>query len=425
MKKRLKLMKKLMNKESYICISIDANEQANLQLLCNEIFGENNFIACMPRRTKSSGKTTNKISANHDNILIYCISKENVAIGGLEHSDIGFRYEDEFIDIRGKYKLNQTLDYDSLQYSESLDYPLVIEGRTYYPGSSLENYQTRKLGNHKRADWAWRWSKDLFDFGYKNGFVVVKEKKDGSARIYTKTYLNATIKRIDGGYVIDNVSRTKPLSSLEFTEAAYSNDNAKKDFKKIFNEATFDYPKPVALIENLVRINPCSNITVLDCFAGTGTTAQAVLRLNSDGGKRKFILCTNNENNICRDITYERIKRVIFEENCEASLKYYRIDYVHINEKLYYEYADELLRHVCELVELENGINFADNTHFAIILTDEELASFVANINKFEACRTLYIGHDVLTNGEQEALLKNRHIKVNVIPDYYYQELEG
>ena len=99
------------------------------------------------------------------------------------------------------------------------------------------------------------------------------------------------------------------------------------------------------------------------------------MKLNAeDGGNRRFILCTNNENNICRDVTYERIKRIIDKEGYAASLKYYKVDYVPISERLYYEYADELLCHVRELVELENGINFTGNAEIAIVLTEDELA---------------------------------------------------
>ncbi len=150
------------------------------------------------------------------------------------------------------------------------------------------------------------------------------------------------------------------------------------------------------------------------------------MKLNAeDGGNRKFILCTNNENNICRNVTYERIKRVIEKENYTASLKYYRIDYVPISEQLYYEYADELLCHVRELVELENGVNFIENAEIAIVLTDEELADFIAHPEAFTKCHTLYLGHDILSNGEQEELLKERGIMIHIIPDYYYRELEG
>lgn len=76
-------------------------------------------------------------------------------------------------------------------------------------------------------------------------------------------------------------------------------------------------------------------------------------------------------------------------------------------------------------MELENGINFTGNAKIAIVLTEEELAAFIANADNFKKCRKIYLGHDVLMDGEQESILKERHIKVNIIPDYYYKELEG
>ena len=163
---------------------------------------------------------------------------------------------------------------------------------------------------------------------------------------------------------------------------------------------------------------------ILDPFAGSGTTGHAVMELNKqDGGTRKFILCTNNENNICRDITYERIKRVIDKEGYKQSLKYFKVDLVPITDKLYYEYADELLKYVKQLVELENGINFNGNTEIAILLTEEELDAFALSIP--ESCKTVYLGHDVPPTEEQENLFKKRGITVNIIPDYYYRDLEA
>ena len=130
---------------------------------------------------------------------------------------------------------------------------------------------------------------------------------------------------------------------------------------KLFAEKAFPYPKPVELIKYLIQIGTVNkeDALVLDFFAGSGTTAQALMRMNAqnEGSNRRCILCTNNENNICRDVTYERIKRVIDKEGYAASLKYYKVDYVPISQRMYYEYADELLLHIRELVELENGVN--------------------------------------------------------------------
>ncbi len=326
--KRLLLLRRLLAQSGYLCISIDGNEQAGLKLLCDEIFGEANCVACLPRRTKSSGKTTRSISANHDYLLIYCKNLSKVAIRGLPHVDAGFRYEDEYVAQRGRYKLNQTLDYDSLQYTASLDYPLELDGETFYPGGSYEKYLARKKGDHQRADWAWRWCRELVEFGRENGFLVVRRKPDGCARIYTKTYLNAAIRRGKGGYAVELVTRTKPLSSLEFTAAAYSNDNAKKDLKRMLPDLTFDYPKPVALVRKLLEICPNQNALVLDCFAGTATTGQAVLELNqADGGHRRFLLVNNNQNNICRDAAYPRLQRALALSGAADGLDYLRVEY--------------------------------------------------------------------------------------------------
>ena len=108
-----------------------------------------------------------------------------------------------------------------------------------------------------------------------------------------------------------------------------------------------------------------------------------------------------------------------------ASLKYYKVDYVSISDRLYYEYADELIKHVRELVELENGINFIENSEVAIVLTEEELDKFVSNIDEDSKWGKLYLGHDILMDSKQAQILKDKRITINIIPDYYYKELEG
>ncbi len=197
----------------------------------------------------------------------------------------------------------------------------------------------------------------------------------------------------------------------------------KNELKALFDETPFNFPKPTTLIERLLRIACEKNSTILDFFAGSGTTGHAVMKLNAeDGGNRRFIMCTNNENDICRNVTYERIKRVIDKETYNASLKYYKVDFVPIADRLYYEYADELLLHIRELAELENGISFNGNDQIAILLTEEELDGFAANIPK--GCKTVYLGHEVLPSESQEKLFKKRGITTHTVPYYYYGDLE-
>ena len=286
---RLMLARNLLTDDGVIFISIDDNEVDDLMKIANDAFGKDNFLACFPRVTKKAGKTTDAIAKNHDYILAYSKSASPTLFLP-SHTDEGFRFSDEYEAQRGKYKLNQTLDYDSLQYSASLDYPITVEGETFYPGQSYEKYLDRKNGKHARADWAWRWSKELFDFGYENGFIVIK-KYDGYSRIYTKTYQNCKIAKAASGFTIEYIQRTKAISTLEFVENEYSNDNSKKNLTSLFESSVFDYSKPTALLKTLVQYSSTADDIVMDFFSGSATTAHAVMQLNAeDGGHRKFIM---------------------------------------------------------------------------------------------------------------------------------------
>lgn len=477
MEKRLRIAYSLLSENGLLFVSIDDNEQANLKILLDEIFSENNFIITMPRITKKSGKTTGSFAKNHDYILVYTKQNKNIFVME-EHSDPQFKYEDEWVSERGKYKRNQTLDYDGLDYSATLDYPLTVEGETFYPGGDISAWEERQKGNHRRADWAWRWSKKKFDFGYKNGFVAVKP--DGSSRIYTKTYLNASIEKdASGEFYIKHAKRTKPLSSIGLIENQFSNDNAKKDLKTFGLNDDFDYPKPVELIKRLIKNHYNKNAIILDFFAGSGTTAQAVLELNiEDGGHRRFILCTNNQNNICDEITYKRChdiltsykydknsKTVLLERKIKisdfkdstiseeiaaikseyrgeyprfskeikgsylyvygvtvhekytgipANLKYYRTDFVSRNEEYL---SDALLDHIVEMIQLEYGVKL-DGKNYIMILDDDDADELASHWNEYPDVKALYISKDVLFTTEQNTLFKD--VEVHIIPEYYF-----
>ena len=211
-------------------------------------------------------------------------------------------------------------------------------------------------------------------------------------------------------YEKDRLTTSRFVKAKNFIPSTIAKQES-KELLSLFNRKVFDYPKPLNLMTYLIGIVQKSEATILDFFAGSGTTGHAVMKLNAeDGGNRKFILCTNNENDICRDITYERIKRVINKEGYNASLKYYKIDYIPISDMLYYEYADELLKHIRELVELENGVNFTGNNEIAILLTEDEVVEFISDENKLKSCKKIYLGHDVLLDGNQEYILeKNKN----------------
>lgn len=360
---RLLLSRNLLRDDGVIFISIDDKELNNLMKICNEIFGEDLLLACFPRVTKKAGKTTDAIAKNHDYVLAYSKTKSPL-LYLTSHMDDGFKFSDEYENERGKYKLNQTLDYDSLQYSPSLDYPITIDGETIYPGQSYEKYLERQKGNYARADWAWRWSRELFDFGLKNGFIVVK-KYNSYSRIYTKTYQNCKIVKKGKGFEIEYIQRTKPISTLEFIENEFSNDNSKKDLVSLFGSSVFDYSKPVSLIKKLVEYSTTTDDVVLDFFSGSATTAQAVMQANAeDGNDRRFILvqlaelCSENSNayragykNICEigkqrmRLFANKLKGSSKEMEHDLGFRVFKLDDSNMNDVYYSpaEYSQNLL----------------------------------------------------------------------------------
>lgn len=286
---RLRLARELLRSDGVLYISIDENEAKNIREICDEVFGETNYLGCFPRITKKAGKSSDVIAKNHD--YVYCYAKSDAYLFFLpKHDDEGFNLEDEYVDVRGKYKLNQTLDYDSLSYSASLDYPIEIEGLRLVPGGSEEKHRERLAGQHARADWAWRWSPELFQFGLDNGFIVLK-KSGARPRIYTKTYQGAQIVKDGDGFQIEKIDRTKPISTLSFIENEYSNDNSKKNITALFGASVFDYSKPVSLLKSFIELTTSDGDIVMDFFSGSATLAEALYLSNYEQHKhRSFIL---------------------------------------------------------------------------------------------------------------------------------------
>lgn len=421
MKVRLCYANKLLSNKGIIFISIDDNEQAQIKLLCNSIFGETSFVAVMPRRTINSGKhDSNAITVSHDYILIYSKLGKSVRFKqkskSLEEKDKLYPYQDEYIEKRGRYYITQ-LNKNSIQYSDSLNYAITApDGSELWPGEGFEDKK-----------WVWRWSKAKLEWGIKNGFIVFKKnRKTESYKVYTKSY---ELMDKDG----NPIERTNPNTSLDFSSNEYTNFNATPELEKIMGDKKlFDYPKPILLIKSLLSLVNSSDYSILDFFAGSGTTGHAVMELNKqDGGNRKFILCTNNENGICRNVTYERIKTVItgkrkdgttYGEPLPSSLKYQRIDFIPTSEQTYYDYAAELLLHIRELVELENAINFEGNNDLAILLTEDEVEQFFASEEKLNSVKTIYLGHDIALTLKQQRQVTDNNVTLNVIPEYYYKE---
>lgn len=391
MKARLEYCRKLLTETGLVFISIDDNELATLKLLCDDVFGEEQFINLFVWQRNSSAKTEKgKFTVNTEYVLLYSKTQNyelNPAYKPLsDASQKLFKFDDK--DGRGKY---QTV---------SLQKPRDPGPETTY--DYIDN--TGKVWICPPKGWRMKYEK-IKALENDNRLVLTGNT------LRVKDYWN---ERESEGKRVDTMWNDLP-----------QNTAGSGELEDIMGKPnTFDNPKPTALIKRCLEIGGKSSI-VLDFFAGSGTTAHAVMKLNAeDGGSRRFILCTNNENNICREVTYERIKRVIEKEGYSASLKYFKVDYIPVNERMYYEYADELLSHIRELVELENGINFTGNGEVGIVLTEDDLVEFIANFEAFAKCRKLYMGHDLLPDEEQERILRARGVEISIIPDYYYRDLQ-
>jgi len=320
MEKRLKLAKNLLKDDGVIFVSIDDNEVAQLKLLMDnpDLFGEDNFVTIFPRKSGVAPRIDAKhISVEHDYVVCYAKNFGSLDLNKVYTAENGnYRLEDEFMKIRGRYKLNK-LDRGSIHYSESLVYPIKApDGTLIWPG-----------GAKGRKNWTWRWSEEKLNWGIKNQFIVFKRTKSGWS-VYFKQY-----------QYVDNegnpIERQIPFKSFILD---FPNEQGNKELENIFHKRVFDYPKPVGLMKYLINLHRNKNAIVLDFMAGTGTTGHAVLELNKeDGGNRQFILCTNNENNICTDVCYPRIKKVIEGyknlkgeqvEGLGGNLKYFRTYFV-------------------------------------------------------------------------------------------------
>lgn len=425
MKNRLKSAYNLLSCDGIIIVTIDDYEVDTLTLLMDELFGEEHRLATIIIKNNPSGRSTvSGVSISHEYALFYC-KNDNVKLGRLPRNEAQIaRYKEtdsngrfEWVNFRkhGGYKEDAPSMYYPIYIkkdSSSFRIPKLLWNERIKEYSILEESETDELvslpideeGRQRR----WKWGLDR----------ALTQQSDMSVRLdrnkVPAIYIKARMK--EEGMLPLTVWDSKEYSSTEYGANLLS---------KIMGGKKFDYPKSLYAVIDCLKVgNAKKDTIILDFFAGSGTTGHAVMKLNAeDGGNRKFILCTNNENNICRDVTYERIKRVIAKEDYKASLKYFKVDYLPISDKLYYEYADELLLHIRELVELENGINFNGNAEIAIVLTEKELDDFTQNIP--ETCKAIYVGHDVLPTEEQEKIFAKRKIKVNVIPEYYYRDLEG
>jgi adenine-specific DNA-methyltransferase len=312
MEKRLKLAKTLLKKDGVIFISIDDNEYARLKLMCEEIFGEDNLETIIWHKVADDSgklKITHRVRREHEYILICYKNKKQVFFKKyLSDRNYKNEYTNPDNDPRGHYKQG------------------IISTTEEKSISTGKNFYTIKTPAGKEVTRQWRFSKENFQELNKDNRIYYG--KDGLSIPSLKVFINEQ-------------KETTPTSIFSDLGTAKT---AGFEIENIFGNKPFSYPKPLTLIEHIVKIASDKDDLILDFMAGSGTTGHAVLGLNKkDHGDRHFILCTNNEKKICESITFKRLEKVMLGykdkenkkiEGLGSNLKYLKTDFVKLEKSI-------------------------------------------------------------------------------------------
>lgn len=378
MRKRIGLAKDLLKDTGVIFISIDDNEYSQLKMLCDEIFTEENFLTSIVLKNKAgAGAKPKALIEVHEYILMYAKNSsfiKSISIPYDESNAKLFTKKDKHFSIRGPYG-TWALGTTSMADRPNLRYPI--------------NYNGEKIWPEKQ----WLWSQERVEEAIRNDEIVFNKMKNGKWSVRFKQYL-----RDKNG----NLRNSTPTTLFE---GPYTHEGT-KELMDILGSRSFMFPKPVNLIKKLLKFNYNSNENknpiVLDFFAGSGTTAQAIMELNkTNGANGQFILITNNENKIMEEVCYPRIKKIMKGykdkmgekiEGLGSSLKYYKTKFIGKNNILNATDSDkiELALNAGELLAIaENTLESIKQTKYYQLFEDETKKTLTAiyfreELDKFE-----------------------------------------
>lgn len=395
MEARLRIAYRLLSNSGVIMISINDTEYANLKLLCDEIFSEVHYQATLiwKSRQRADSRNTNMISSDHEYVLVYSKSDVFTFVG---QSIDTAKYKNPDNDPRGAWASIDLSGLADASRRPNLHFDIVdpSTGVVYPPnpnrGWSKSRDTIARMINENRILWP------------SSPTGRPREKKFLKDLLSEKTGFSSVLNSEDVGYTTDG---TRALIAT-------------------VGSRSFSFPKSVKLLKNIIGQYPNDSCIVLDFFAGSGSTAQAVLELNQDGGNRRFILCTNNENGICETVTYPRIKTLItgqrsdgstYTSGVPANLLYYQTDFIPKDTE---DLTEALLSHIAEMVQLETGHKL-DGAEYIIVLSDDDADRLQQHWVEYTNVKALYISRNVLLTTEQNALFAN--VEIHIIPDDYFR----
>lgn len=418
MSERLKIANKLLSSRGFIFISIDDKEASTLRLLCDDIFGESNYektdyikVRYLEKTLKSDMKYHKEI----EQVLVYkksdvaqpyikpeaydygkfVYSIEELASGSL--MELGGKKVVLFKD--GEYKITKSSSGSRDGLKEVWATGTILNGNS--SGRFFRDY----LDGRKTLDGLGVLYKvyDIGDDQYQYRYFTGPKKSNATKGKY---YQGVPVNKMEDG-------SEKIIPIPNFYDMAGDFGNIRHEGKVSFNSGK----KPIKMIRRFIEYFEQKDICVLDFFAGSGTTGHAVMQLNKeDGGNRKYILCTNNENNICEEITYQRLKNI--QEELPHNLKYYKTDFISKFNDTEESISDKMMDHIRELIELEYAIELDGKKH--IMLNDEEsLEDAIASIHNNGK---LFVRSGIFLSRSNQRILEEKNVSVIEIPEYYYRE---
>lgn len=425
---RLQLSRELLSKHGVIFVSIDDREYANLKLLMDEIFGANNCVSTLVWEKKKKGSfLSNSITNIKEYVLVYCkdMTMFNGLIGEINESTETY----PCINASNKREVRHIKAGIKSNYKEKnfvLPAGTVVSNNTmnivYLTDLVIKDGVVEK---DFEVEGNWRYADAIMEeYSEKQELYITNElyirRIVSTPRYKTLKDVLPRVGTNEDGMYADAIDH-KNL----FASGWGSNEDADNELIDFFGkQRVFSYPKPSKLIKKLIVSTRIKDALILDFFAGSGTTAQAVLELNKeDGENRTFILCTNNENNICEDITYYRAKTVItgkkkdgseYSHGIAANMKYYKTGFVCKDSDDLYE---ELLAHTKEMIQLQYGVR-VDGKKYVMIMDDDEMDEFEKKIEDYSDLQAVFINQDVLLSTSQEKLLSD--VNTYIIPDCYF-----
>ena len=406
MRKRLVLARNLLKDSGIIVVSIDDNELAQLRLLCNEVFFERNFVAILPTIMNLKGNQDQfGFAGTHEYTLVYCkdINGAHINHFNIDEQEVQEKWQE---DGSGFFKRGANLKASGAEATRQdrpkMYFPVFVskDDRVYVteddkPPAILKGKCDEIYPKTEGKEMRWRWEKKKF---VNDSAEIIVVRNNGEISLYKKQRPS-----------LSDLPSRKPKTL--FYKPEYSSRNGTNLLKLMFGGKIFDNPKPLELIKDLIFLTTSKQATVLDFMAGSGTTGHSVLALNrSDGGKRQFILCTNNENNICSDVCYPRLQKVIRgfkkanDETVEGfggNLKYYRTAFVpqeptDKNKELLTKEAVEMLclrENTFEFVsETDSFKLFKNKDHYTGIVFDQlAIPKFKKAVSKFDKPISVYV----------------------------------